>query len=162
MLGAHNKLIRKLSSWIHPDVRRAREVVDAAPEIREGRVASVQEYWKNGTLNLNKVDLDRLFYLERLQQEQETFKQRKNHQAHWFTLKVIMGYLSIMFLTAIMIFSCIIIFNSNSYPKSVVAYACTALFVEVLGLLISVWKIVLNPDLSTELKPVTVNNIDTT
>ncbi len=158
------KVIPILFAWGHHDIQRATEAVNAAPEIREDRVAAAKEALKNGTLTLQGVDLaEKLFHyeiereraIESLRQQKETFEQMKKHESRWFALRLIMGYSSVILLAMIMVISCSVLFNSSLYPTSVVTVACTALFVDVLGLLTSVWKIVLNPSLITKLQPVT-------
>lgn len=92
---------------------------------------------------------------ERLRQERETFDQHKAHENRWFQLRLIMGYASVVLLTAIMILSAIILLNHQRYSPNVVTAAGAALFVDALGLVISIWKIVFNPDFMTRLAPVT-------
>jgi uncharacterized membrane protein YqjE len=92
---------------------------------------------------------------ERLRQQQETFNQRKTHDSKWFLLKLLMGYSAILMLVSILVISCIIIFNYQDYPNSIVNWATPALFVDILGLIFTVWKVVLNPTQTTKLEPVT-------
>lgn len=91
---------------------------------------------------------------ERVRQERETFDQRKRHDNLWFILKLIMGFFSIILLAAVLIISTYILFNHTRFPISVVTSAGVALFADILGLIISVWKIVLNPQTVTRLEPV--------
>jgi thiosulfate reductase cytochrome b subunit len=90
---------------------------------------------------------------ERLRQQQETFNQKKKHDSRWFWLKLIMGYSAVLLLLAILIISCIIIFNNKDFPDKIVNWAAPALFVDILGLIFTVWKVVLNPNVSTKLEP---------
>ncbi|MCD8455222.1 hypothetical protein LNJ08_12555 [Tenacibaculum finnmarkense genomovar ulcerans] len=92
---------------------------------------------------------------ERLRQQQETFNQRKLHDSRWFILKLLMGYSAILLLVSILVISCIIIFNHESFPESIVNWATPALFVDIIGLIFTVWKVVLNPTQTTKLEPVT-------
>ena len=92
---------------------------------------------------------------ERLRQQQETFDQRKTHDSRWFLLKLLMGYSAIVLLVSILVISCLIIFNYDNYPESIVNWAKPALFVDILGLIFTVWKVVLNPTQTTKLEPVT-------
>src|SRR2546426_162154 len=78
---------------------------------------------------------------EQLRQERETFDQAKQHEAHWFILRLAMGYSAVLLLAAIMVVASYILFNAAAFPVSVVTAAGGALFVDVLGLLIAVWKI---------------------
>jgi hypothetical protein len=66
-----------------------------------------------------------------------------------------MGYSSIILLLSIMIIASYILINNATYSATVVTAAGGALFVDVLGLLIGVWKIALNPNFLAKLSPVT-------
>jgi hypothetical protein len=92
---------------------------------------------------------------ERLRQERETFDQHKTHENRWFTLRLVMGYSSVLLLLAVMGISSYILLNHALFPAAVITSAGAALFVDVLGLLVAVWKIVFNPDFMTKLAPVT-------
>jgi hypothetical protein len=52
-----------------------------------------------------------------------------------------------------------ILVNPSQFPASVLVAAGGALFADVLGLLIAVWKIVLNPSSITKLTPATEINL---
>lgn len=92
---------------------------------------------------------------EQLRQERETFEQRKNQEARWFMLRLMMGYSSVLLLGAIMVIATYILISHEQFPAGVVTSAGAALFVDVLGLLIGVWRIALNPGSVTKLDPVT-------
>lgn len=92
---------------------------------------------------------------EQLRQERETFDQAKQHEGRWFILRLVMGYASVMLLAAIMMVASYILFNASAFPGGVVTAAGGALFVDVLGLLVAVWKIALNPNFYARLGPVT-------
>jgi hypothetical protein len=102
---------------------------------------------------LTPIDIERA--AERIRQEKETFDQRKRQDNQWFVLKLVMGFFAVVLLTAVLIISTIILINNKNFPASVVTAAGVALFADILGLLISVWKIVLNPNSITKLDPVT-------
>ncbi len=93
---------------------------------------------------------------EKLRQEKETFDQRKEQENRWFKLRLIMGYSAVVLLAAIMVVSSFIVLNYKEFPAFVVTAAGGALFGDVLGLLICVWKIVLNPNFMTKLEPATI------
>jgi hypothetical protein len=95
---------------------------------------------------------------EQLRQERETFDQAKKHEALWFYLRLVMGYASVVLLTAIMFIASFILFRSSQFSAGVVTTAAAALFADVLGLLVAVWKIVLNPKFYADLGPVTTVN----
>jgi len=92
---------------------------------------------------------------ETLRQESETFEQYKTHDRQWFILRLVMGYTAVISLIAILVISAAIIFNYQNYPDKIVSWAGPALFVDILGLIFTVWKVVLNPNFSTKLEPVT-------
>ncbi len=92
---------------------------------------------------------------EQLRQERETFNQAKDHEGRWFILRLVMGYSAVVLLGAVMVVASYILFNATAFPAAVVTTAGAALFVDVLGLLIAVWKIALNPDFHAKLAPVT-------
>lgn len=91
---------------------------------------------------------------ERLRQQQETFDQKRKHDSRWFWLKLVMGYSAILLLLAILIISCFIIFNHQEFPERIINWAAPSLFVDILGLIFTVWKVVLSPSDSTKLEPV--------
>jgi len=92
---------------------------------------------------------------EALRQQNVTFEQRKKHDRQWFLLRLAMGYSAMVILIGIAIISAIILVNFNKYPDKIVSWAGPALFVDILGLGLTIWKIVLNPNFSTRLEPVT-------
>ena len=102
---------------------------------------------------LTPIDIERA--AEKIRQERETFDQRKRQDSQWFILKLIMGFFSVILLATVLVISTYILVNNTKFPVTVVASAGAAMFVDILGLIISVWKIVLNPNSITKLEPVT-------
>jgi uncharacterized membrane protein YqjE len=92
---------------------------------------------------------------ESLRQESETFDQQKRHDRLWFYLRLVMGYTAVVGLLSILVICVIIIFNSDTFPAQIVNWAGPSLFVDILGLIFTVWRVVLNPNFSTKLEPVT-------
>ncbi len=92
---------------------------------------------------------------EILRQESATFEQYKTHDRYWFILRLVMGYTAVICLIVILVVSAVIIFNYQNYSDKIVSWAGPALFVDTLGLIFTVWKIVLNPNFSTKLEPMT-------
>lgn len=113
----------------------------------------------SNTISLTPVMVERA--AEQLRQEKETFDQQKKQEHLWFILRLSMGFASIVLLGAVMIISTYILFKNADFPKDVVTAAGAALFVDVLGLLIGVWKIVLNPQSTTKLQPISLSSIPT-
>ncbi|UTF58769.1 hypothetical protein [Gilvimarinus sp. DA14] len=106
---------------------------------------------------LNPVIVERAS--EQLRQERETFDQAKAHDQWWFILRLVMGFSSVVLLVAVMVVSVYILFNSTDFPVQVVTAAGAALFVDVLGMLMGVWKIALNPRSVSKLQPTTQSSI---
>lgn len=96
---------------------------------------------------------------EQLRQERETFDQAKRQEHLWFVLRLSMGFSSIVLLSVVMFIAVYILFNYTEFPVAVVTSAGAALFIDVVGLLIGVWKIALNPKSVTKLQPVTQSSI---
>jgi hypothetical protein len=92
---------------------------------------------------------------ERLRQERETFNQRKSHEERWFLLRLRMGYAAVVMLPSIAIFCGSVVWSPSAYSAGIVTAAATTLFVDLVGFLIAVWKVVLNPTAVTRLEPVT-------
>jgi len=92
--------------------------------------------------------------LEQLRQERETFDQRKRQDARWFMLRMTMGALAIVTIPAFIVI-CTILISSPGISDTVKSLAASALLVDILGLMLSVWKVVLNPASITQLAPVT-------
>jgi hypothetical protein len=93
---------------------------------------------------------------ERLRQEQETFNQRKSHEERWFSLRLRMGYAALIMLPSIAFFSGLILWNFSAFSAGIVTAASATLFVDIVGFMIAVWKVVLSPAAVTKLEPVTV------
>lgn len=103
--------------------------------------------------NLNSVRVERA--IEQLRQERDVFNLRKKQESRWFLLRLTMGYASVALLVIVIIISSIILFNSGNFPVFTVQAAGAALFADVVGLLLGIWKIVLNPKFVTKLSPET-------
>ena len=92
---------------------------------------------------------------EQLRQERETFDQQRRQDRQWFNLRLAVGYSSIVLLGGIVSACILIIAHDPMFPPAVVLSATGVLFGDVLGLLVTVWKVVLNPGRPTRLAPVT-------
>jgi len=98
---------------------------------------------------------------EQLRQERETFDQAKKHDGLWFILKLAMGFVSVILLICVMVVAVYILFNNGDFSLTVTNFAGAALFVDVLGMLIGVWKIVIAPESSSKLQPTTQVSLPT-
>ena len=95
---------------------------------------------------------------EQLRQERETFDHRKLQDARWFVLRLRMGYTAAVMLPVVALACAYVLLNHPQFPASVVTSAGAALLVDVLGLVVAVWKVVLNPGSVTRLDPVISTN----
>jgi hypothetical protein len=95
--------------------------------------------------------------LEELRQLAETFNQKKDHAERSFKLRMRMGYSAMVMLAAILIFCFYVLLNYEKFTPSIVSAAQIALYGDIAGLILSVWKIVFNPNFITPLTP-TINN----
>lgn len=91
---------------------------------------------------------------EQLRQERETFDHRKMQDTRWFALRLQMGYTAAIMLPLVALACAYVLLNHPIFPASVVASAGVALLVDVVGLVVAVWKVVLNPGSVTRLDPV--------
>ena len=94
----------------------------------------------------NKTSTKELPEREELRRQREVFHQRRTHATRWFTLRLVMGYSAIVLMTFIMLGAFYILIHSTRFPAEVVTSACAALFIDTLGLLVTIWKIVLKGD----------------
>ena len=80
---------------------------------------------------------------EQLRQERETFDQKKRQDARWFVLRLVTGWIAVALLPALGGVSAWVIANNVDFSTGTVTLAAAALFVDSLGLVLSVWRIVL-------------------
>ena len=92
---------------------------------------------------------------QRLKQEQATFDQKRVQDARWFVLRMAMGVLAMLVISAmIVICGWIIIFDPHQ-DATVKSLAASALLVDILGLMGAVWRVILNSAPVSPLAPVT-------
>lgn len=82
-------------------------------------------------------------FTERLRQERETFDQKKRQDQLWFILRFAMGGVAAFLLPAIMVLCSWILVNHAAFDSSTVTLAGSALLIDAMGLVLSIWKIVL-------------------
>lgn len=80
---------------------------------------------------------------EQLRQRRETFDQRRRQDSRWFLLKLVMGWTSVVLLPGIGVTCGYVIFNFHDFEPATVTAATAALLVDTLGLVLSVWRLVL-------------------
>jgi hypothetical protein len=103
----------------------------------------------------NSIQVSNAQLQERLRQERETFDQHKTHENQWFKLRLVMGAVAVILVPSIIVICVFVFLNHAVLPTAIVASASGALFVDVVGLVIAVWKVVLSPGFITKLAPVT-------
>jgi hypothetical protein len=91
---------------------------------------------------------------ERLRQERETFNQRKQQDARWFVIRQAMSWVAIILVPTIAATCGWIIFDHHDFTTATVTIAASALLFDILGLFISIWKIILGSGPQT-LVPIT-------
>jgi hypothetical protein len=109
----------------------------------------------NSQLELEVGALENRFAVEHLRQQKETFNQHKSQATWWFALRLSVGFISIFVLLIVCYVAAHILLNSTEYPTCVVTIAASALFIDTLGILGAVWKIVIAPSSSIKLQPIT-------
>jgi hypothetical protein len=97
---------------------------------------------------------------EQLRQEREAFDQAKAHEARWFTPRLTIGYAGIGLLFAIVLVSGYILLHPGCYATATIGIAATALLVDIVGLVASIFKLVLQQGNVIQLKPVTAIHPD--
>lgn len=91
---------------------------------------------------------------EQLRQERETFDQLKVHNRRWFYLKLAMGWSAVVLLPAVALVCGWIIVNHKDFAAATVTTATAALLVDIVGVLLSVWRVVMGTG-PASLAPVT-------
>jgi len=92
---------------------------------------------------------------EQLRQERETFEQQKAQAARWFLLRLSVGYTSVAALVMVLGVCVYTLMRTDVFPASVVTAAGATLFGDVVGLVATIWKVVLSPGTVASLTPVT-------
>jgi len=80
---------------------------------------------------------------EELRQGRETFDQRKAQDRRWFAMRLAMGWVALVVLPAIGALAAWMLFNHDSFPAVTVTLATSVLLVDIVGLVIAVWRVVL-------------------
>lgn len=96
---------------------------------------------------------------EQLRQERMVFDQTLGHAERWFTLRLRLGYIAAVLLPSFFVLASLLVINHTDYPTAVVTSASGALFMDVLGMVLAVWKLVLNPDSLPKAAPL-INTAD--
>jgi len=94
---------------------------------------------------------------EQLRQERETFEQQKAQAARWFVLRLSVGYTSVAALVIVLGVCVYVLMRTDVFPTNVVTAAGVTLFGDVVGLVATIWKVVLSPGTVASLSPVTLS-----
>src|SRR5436305_1871144 len=92
---------------------------------------------------------------EQLRQERETFEHHKALAARWFLLRLSVGYTSVAALVIVLGVCVYILMRTDAFPVNVVTAAGATLFGDVMGLVATIWKVVLSPGTVASLTPTT-------
>jgi hypothetical protein len=93
--------------------------------------------------------------IERTRQETAIFEEQLVQERRWFHLRLTMGYVVVVLLLGIALISGYILVNETAYSGPTRTAAAAALFVDVLGLIVGMFRVVLPPQNATKLTPVT-------
>ena len=100
-------------------------------------------------------------FKQALEQEKICFEENRKHFNRWNILKLVMGYSAISILVCIMLICGFVIFNHAKFSEEIVLACLVALFTDIIGLMIAIYKIVLKENNITDFIPVTKRkNID--
>jgi GAF domain-containing protein len=91
---------------------------------------------------------------EQLRQEKEAFDQLKHQNKRWFVVRLVMAWIAVFLLPAIMIVCASVLLRGDHFTPTTVELSAAALFTDILGLVIAVWKIVLGAG-PEQLRPIT-------
>jgi hypothetical protein len=90
---------------------------------------------------------------EAVRQHRVWFEQQRQHDEQWFRLRLTMGYCSVVLLPFVLALSGYVLYKNDQYPYPVVISAGSVLFVDVIAMLLGVWKITLAPTPNSGLRP---------
>jgi hypothetical protein len=112
----------------------------------------------NNNKSIEELNDTKLFK-QALEQEKICFIESRKHYIRWNLLKLVMGYSAIVILICIMLICGIVIFNYTRFSERIIFSCICALFIDIVGLMVSIYKIVLKENNISELKPITKREI---
>lgn len=80
---------------------------------------------------------------EAIRQKRATFNQLKEQDRQWFRLRLVMGYCAILLLLAVFVVAAYVVLRADRFSATIAASATAALFVDIFGLIVLVWKVAL-------------------
>ncbi|MNH51787.1 hypothetical protein D3C73_34370 [compost metagenome] len=92
---------------------------------------------------------------EQLRQERETFDQARAHDRLWFTLSLAIGYVAIVLMIGVAAVAAWVVLHPERYEPEVLAVAAATLLVDLVSLVATVFRLVLQPGSARPLQPVT-------
>lgn len=90
---------------------------------------------------------------EQLRHEREAFDQAKADDARLFTLRLMIGYADIALLLAIALVSGYILLHPASCSPATITVAATTILVDILGLVVTIFKFVFQQSCAVPLNP---------
>ena len=99
------------------------------------------------------IDIEKKREEEKLRQIKLIFNQKKKQDSQWHSLRLVMGWFTVIMLATISFFFFYILMSEKDFKSLVETMALVALFVDILGLHISVWRFALNPKSISKLEP---------
>jgi hypothetical protein len=102
-------------------------------------------------ITINDIEVNN----EALRQERICFDDTRLHFNRWIILKLIMGYSALAILVCIMSICGFVVFNYSKFNDKIILCCIGVLFTDIVGLMITVYKIVLRENNLQEFKPIT-------
>src|SRR5688500_1687961 len=79
---------------------------------------------------------------EELRQARETFSIRQAHDRAWRRVRLLVSYISVLIIIVVMAVSIWVLLNHQSFPDTIQKAAIAAFFVDLLGTVTLVWKLI--------------------
>ncbi|GEM_PF-6708407 len=76
-------------------------------------------------------------------EKRAVFERTERQKERWFILQLVMGYIALALLPIVVFFAGFVICNHATFPDFVVAAASVALFTNVVGSFVVLWKFIL-------------------
>jgi hypothetical protein len=132
--------------------KEARVVTDTSPAVGQRELGKALCDLRNQASKTTPIPIQKA--LERLRQERETFDQKKLQDSRWFVIRMAMGVVAVLVMPALVIV-CVLIIIDPHQEATIKGLAASTLLVDILGLVGTIWKVILNPASVTQLTPVT-------
>jgi len=94
-------------------------------------------------------------FKQALEQEKICFEENKKHFIRWNILKLIMGYSALLILICVIFICGFIIINHSNFTEKVLIFSVSVLLLDLVLLMITIYKIVLKNNNIDDFKPIT-------